>query len=130
VLRVCRQVAHHAQDAEDAFQATFLILARRAGSIREAEALAGWLHQVAFHVASKARRGAARRRIHEARVRPRTPTGPTHGLSWHEVQEVLHEEIERLPQTLRAPFVLCVLEDKGRPEAARQLGWKVGTVSK
>jgi RNA polymerase sigma factor (sigma-70 family) len=129
VLRVCRQVAHHAQDAEDAFQATFLILTRRAGSIREGEALAGWLHKVAFHVASKARRGAARRRIHEARVRPRTPTGPTHELSWHEVQEVLHEEIQRLPQTLRAPFVLCVLEDKSRPEAARQLGWKEGTVS-
>src|SRR5262249_41223489 len=129
VLRVCRQVAHHAQDAEDAFQATFLVLARRAGSIRAGEALGAWLHKVAFHVASKARRGAARRRIHEARVQPRTPNGPTHELSWHEVQEVLHEEIQRLPQTLRAPFVLCVLEGKSRPEAARQLGWKEGTVS-
>jgi RNA polymerase sigma factor (sigma-70 family) len=129
VLRVCRQVAHQDQDAEDAFQATFLILARRASSIREGEALAGWLHRVAFHVASKARRAAARRRIHEARVQPSRPKDPTHELSWHEVQEVLHEEIQRLPETLRAPFVLCVLEDKSRSEAARQLGWHEGTVS-
>jgi RNA polymerase sigma factor (sigma-70 family) len=129
VLRVCRQVLHHAQDAEDSFQATFLILARQAATIRKTEALAGWLHKVAFHVASKARRGAARRRAQESRVQPMTQQVSSHDHSWHEVQGILHEEIERLSEALRAPFILCVLESKSRPEVARQLGCKEGTVS-
>jgi RNA polymerase sigma factor (sigma-70 family) len=128
VLRVCRQVLHQAQDAEDAFQATFLVLARQAAFIRQSGSLAGWLHKVAFHVASKARRGSLRRRTHESRVPPMTPTGPTPEVSWHDVQTVLHEEIQRLPESWRAPFVLCVLEGKSRQDAARQLGCKEGTL--
>src|SRR5262245_59230433 len=91
VLRVCRRVLHHEQDAEDAFQATFLVLARSAGSIRKREAVASWLHGVAHRTATKARRGAARRRKHEGGVaalsRPASPT-------WDDVQAVLDEEVQ------------------------------------
>ncbi|HMC64012.1 MAG TPA: sigma-70 family RNA polymerase sigma factor, partial [Gemmataceae bacterium] len=100
VLRVCRRVLNHEQDAEDAFQAVFLVLARQSGSIRKREALANWLHGVAYRIAMKAKRSAARRRNHEARLlrnpvssRNRVSDSPT----WDDVQAVLDEEIERLP---------------------------------
>src|SRR5438445_12028585 len=132
VLRVCRRVLNHEQDAEDAFQPVFLVLARQSGSIRKREALANWLHGVAVRIAMKAKRSAARRRNHEARLlrnpvssRSRVSDAPT----WDDVQAVLDEEIERLPEPFRAAFVLCVLEGKCGPEAAAELGCKHGTVS-
>jgi RNA polymerase sigma factor (sigma-70 family) len=128
VLRVCRRVLRHEQDAEDAFQATFLVLARHTASIRERETLASWLYGVAYRTAMEAKRKAARRRRHEARLRDRTPPAAA-SPTWDDVQAVLDEEVRRLPESFRSAFVLCVLDGKTVPAAAAELGVKDGTLS-
>jgi RNA polymerase sigma factor (sigma-70 family) len=122
VFRVCRRVLHHEQDVEDAFQATFVVLARAARTIRKRGSLASWLHGVAYRAACKARACAARRRECAA-----PPEGPAQAraadeVSWKELRSVLDEELARLPEKLRAPLVLCYLEGLTQDEAARQLG--------
>jgi RNA polymerase sigma factor (sigma-70 family) len=125
VRGVCRSVLRHCQDAEDACQATFLVLAKQAASIRDTNALAGWLHGVAFRIASQAKKQAARRRLCEQRAASQE-TSAADDLSWREVQSVLHEELQRLPHKYRLPLIACCLEGRTRDEAARQLGWTFG----
>jgi RNA polymerase sigma factor (sigma-70 family) len=128
VLRACRNVLAHEQDAEDAFQATFLVLARRHGSIRKKESLAGWLHGVAHRTALYTKRTAGRRRVRERQAIPVQSPDPARELSWREVQAILDEEIDRLPDKLRTPFVMCILEGRRGLEVARELRLKEGTV--
>src|SRR5215218_8387598 len=115
---VCRGVLRHDQDAEDAAQATFLVLASRAGAIRAADALPVWLYRVARSVALKTRRAAQRRKRREARAaRPDVAPAPS-DLAWRDLQALLELELARLPARLRSPFVLCVLAGKSKAAAA------------
>jgi RNA polymerase sigma factor (sigma-70 family) len=127
VLNVCRSVLHHEQDAEDAFQATVLVLARKADSIRHPEAVASWLCEVAYNVAVKAQADAARRRVHQRRATPFAPADPTLDMTLRDLRRVLHEELRRLPDKYRLPLILCYLEGRSQEEAAGQLGWSKGT---
>jgi RNA polymerase sigma factor (sigma-70 family) len=122
VLTVCNQVLRHAQNAEDAYQATFLVLARKAASIRKGTALASWLYGVAFRIAMKARNQTTRQRARENQVRSRSQLDPATEAALRELQTLLHEEVNGLPEKLRAPFVLCCLEGRSRTEAAERLG--------
>jgi RNA polymerase sigma factor (sigma-70 family) len=128
VLGVCRHVLGNTHDTEDAFQATFLILARKAASIRRQQSLAAWLHRVAANVSRTARANASRRRAHErqaALLAQPTPAGDEAFPDW---RPLLHEEVDRLPEKYRVPIVLCYLEGQTHDQAARQLGWPLGTV--
>lgn len=129
VLGVCRRVLADANDVDDAFQATFLVLARKAGAIQRGEALGGWLCRVACRIAVTAKGDAARRRALERQAFEMKPSSSTTEAAWSELRPILDEEVDRLPKKYRVPVVLCYLEGKSHEEAARQLGWPKGTVA-
>jgi RNA polymerase sigma-70 factor (ECF subfamily) len=130
VLGVCRRVLDHEQDAEDAFQATFLVLVRKGGTIDRPELLGNWLYGVAVRTAQKARVRLARRRHHERQVEPMSSsTDPQADLHWQELRTLLDEALQQLPAKYRAPLVLCYLEGMTNEEAARRLGWPAGSIS-
>ena len=130
VLRACRSVLRDEHAAHDAFQATFLVLARKARSLWVRDSLGPWLHSVAFRVARRADSSSERRRKHERRWGERAARMWAGGGGGDdgELREAIHEEIERLPERYRAPVVLCDLEGRTHEQAARLLGWPVGTV--
>ncbi|MFO0797211.1 MAG: sigma-70 family RNA polymerase sigma factor [Gemmataceae bacterium] len=129
VLAVCRRVCGHPQDAEDAFQAVFLVLARKAGGLRDPGRLGNWLYGVAAKVASRARRAAARRRVREVQaVDPPDPAAPD-AAPPADIGPALHEELAALPAHYREPIVLCDLQGASRAEAAKALGVPEGTLS-
>jgi RNA polymerase sigma factor (sigma-70 family) len=129
VLGVCRRVLRDTHDAEDAFQATFLVLVRKAAAVRPREAVGNWLYGVAYRAALKAREAGARRRARERQVRALPePATVAQGL-WHDLLPLLDGELAHLPDKYRLPIVLCALEGRTRKEAARQLGWPEGTVA-
>jgi RNA polymerase sigma factor (sigma-70 family) len=127
VLGVCRRVLGNLHDAEDAFQATFLVLARDADSIYKRAALGSWLYGVAYRVSAKARGQAARRRRHEGRLSAALPADPLAELTGRELITLLDEELHGLPERCRVPLVLCYFQGLTCDEAARRAGWPLRT---
>jgi RNA polymerase sigma factor (sigma-70 family) len=128
VLRVCRNLLADGHLAEDAFQVTFLLLARRARSIHNPDALAGWLHRVARRVALRARAGIRRRNDLERPVSGELAVDDDDPVERDERRAVVHQEIDRLAEGQRLPILLCALEGLSHEEAADRLRWPVGTV--
>lgn len=136
VMRVCRNVLDDPHDVHDAFQAVFLVLARRAHAIRDRQSVACWLYGVAVRVSARARVVAIKRQIRDRRtsaaaqtIATAAPTSRNASAAERTDQaEVVHQELSRLPEKYRAPVVLCYLEGLTHDEAAAQLRWPVGTV--
>jgi RNA polymerase sigma factor (sigma-70 family) len=128
VLGLCRGILLNEQDAEDVFQAVFLVLVRKARAIGKPASVSAWLHGVACRLALKARTAAVRRRVCERQVVPMLASDSQGEVIWRDLQPVLHQEVERLPLCYQLPVVLCYLEGKTNEEAASLLGWPKGTV--
>ncbi len=128
VLSVCKRILGNLADAEDAFQATFVVLARSAAKVPQKCSLSSWLHGVAYRTALHARRLLVRRRRHERHATSMVSINPAWEAAWREVQLLLDQEIQRLPQPYREPFVLCCLEGQSYASAAQRLGVKEGIV--
>src|SRR5579871_5375562 len=122
VLSVCRRVLQHTEDAEDTFQATFLVLARRAGSIRKQESVSSWLHGVAYRVSRMYKTKKARCLSSQRTMPVPLAADPGEDINWRELRSLLDVELQKLPEKYRSPLVLCYLEGWTRDEAARQLG--------
>src|SRR5262245_8284246 len=131
VLSTCRRLLRHEQDAEDAFQATFLVLARKAASVVPREAVGGWLYGVACRTAQAARGRRRRRETREKQMGelPERAAPPALDRLWEELVPLLDRELGRLPEKYRLAVVLCELEGRSRKEVARQLGIPEGTLS-
>jgi RNA polymerase sigma factor (sigma-70 family) len=128
VLRVCRSVLRDAHAAEDAFQATFVILARQAGSLRKQRSLGSWLYKVAYRIALRLQQKEFAQASRAGALPVRPAANPLDEVSWREVQAIFFEEVARLSERYRAPLLLCCLEGKTRDEAAEQLGCNPGTL--
>jgi RNA polymerase sigma factor (sigma-70 family) len=128
VLGVCRRMLSCQNDVEDAFQATFLVLVRRARQLGPRDAIGPWLYGVASRVALRARCEAARRRRFESIQIDAAASAPANAPADLELAESLDQELSRLPSKYRSPIVLCYLEGQSHEEAARVLKWPVGTV--
>ncbi len=129
VMGVCRQIVRRPQDADDAFQATFLVLVRKARSMQVRESIGPWLYKVAYRTALRARVYAARHAPLALDDIESSVGSPSEVGSALETAPLLHDEIGRLPEKYRSPIVLCHLEGKTHEEAARVLNWPVGTLS-
>ena len=129
VMGVCRQILRRPHDADDAFQATFLVLVRKSRSIRVGESLAPWLYAVAYRTAQRARAVAARYRPVPTETLEVPAEGSATDPCRFDLRPLLHDELNRLPDKYRDPIVLCHLEGKTHEEAARLLHWPVGTLS-
>ncbi len=129
VLGVCRRVLRNAADADDAFQATFLVLARRAGAVRPQSLVGNWLYGVAYRTALEAKRAAAVRRARERRAAEMKTPMPAADAQPDDLRELLDRELSALPDVYRAAVVLCDLQGLSRKDAAERLGWAEGTLS-
>jgi RNA polymerase sigma factor (sigma-70 family) len=130
VLGVCQRVLRDSHAAEDAFQATFLVLVRKASTLDRRGPIGNWIYTVAYRTAVKARANAARRRIRETRALPMPAEQTMDSAAWQELRPLLDEEINRLPEKYRAPLVLCYLQGKTNEQAAHELGWPTGSMSR
>ncbi len=127
VMSVCRRLLRNHHDAEDAFQAVFLVFVDKAARLRKQESVSSFLHGIAYHIAAKLKRTSVRRAARE-RTQARPPfDDPCDDLTWRELRSVLDEELTKLPEQCRAALVLCYLEGKTQDEAARLLGWSKST---
>jgi RNA polymerase sigma factor (sigma-70 family) len=129
VWSVCRRILQNHHDAEDAFQAAFLVLVRKAALIRSPAKVGNWLYGVARQTALKARATRAKRKTREAQVTHLPEPAVAEPESWRDLQALLNQGLNRLPEKYRAVLVLCDLEGKSRKEAARNLRLALGTVS-
>jgi RNA polymerase sigma factor (sigma-70 family) len=127
VMGVCRRVLRNAADAEDAFQATFLVLARRAGLVAWRSSVGNWLHGTALRLARKLLVTNSRRRAREQRVQPKTEADATATAEWKELCTLLDGELRRLPTSERAALLACYFEGRTQDQAARELGWSLRT---
>jgi RNA polymerase sigma factor (sigma-70 family) len=128
VLATCRAVLRHEHDVDDAFQATFLVLARKARTIRAGDALGGWLHRVAYRAAVQASADSRRRRRCEVDATAMTTLSAAHTEPDPDVASIVHEELDRLPDRQRLPVVLCDLEGLTYEQAAHHLRWTEPTL--